>query len=339
MKKVITAIVILLAVIGIGLGGFMYYRNSKTVLNNESAVGNTSGNLINGGLFCEYDGKIYFANPNDSNRLYVMNSDCTNIKKLNEDSVASLNVCGNYIYYVKNNFNSSTIGMVFRGQLFGLYRCNLDGSNQCILYNDRSGSAALSGNTVYYQHYDDKTALTFYKVGIDGKKETKLSDTPYLPASVSGGKLYFSDPENKHNILTMDTKTNSLSVFYDCNSYLATMVNGYAYYIDLSKNYSLVRLNSSNKTLELLYAPESGKVINYNVYGNKLFFQVEGGDYAGLYRMNTDGTQVEYVAVGEISGIHCTERYTFFSYYTDQTSLYRVPTVSPITSVEEVTIQ
>lgn len=109
----------------------------------------------------------------------------------------------------------------------------------------------------------------------------------------------------------MDSKSNKISDYYDCNSYLATMVNGYAYYIDLSKNYSLVRLNSSNKTLELLYAPESGKIINYNVYGNKLFFHVEGGDKPGLYRMNIDGTQVEYVAVGEISGIHCTQRYTF----------------------------
>ncbi len=117
------------------------------------------------------------------------------------------------------------------------------------------------------------------------------------------------------------------------------MVGGYAYYIDLSKNYSLVRYNTSNQTLELLYAPESGKIINYNVYGNKVFFQVEGGDKAGLYRMNIDGTQVEYVAVGEISGIHCTEHYTFFSYYTDQSSLYRVPTMGSITTIEEVTIQ
>ena len=172
MKKVITTIIIILAIAGICFGGFMYYRNNQTAMNNESAVGNTSGNLINGGLFCEYDGKIYFANPNDKNKLYVMDSDCSNIKKLSEDSVASINVCGKYIYYVKNNFNSSTIGMVFRGQLFGLYRCDLDGSNAKILYNDRSGTAALCGNTVYYQHYDDETALTFYKVGIDGKNES-----------------------------------------------------------------------------------------------------------------------------------------------------------------------
>jgi hypothetical protein len=128
----------------------------------------------------------------------------------------------------------------------------------------------------------------------------------------------------------MDTKTCQIVNYYDSNSYLTLIDNNYAYYIDLDKQYSLVRLNMSNKTLELLYAPENGKVINYNVYGNKIFFHVEGGDNAGLYRMNVDGTQLEYVAVGEISGIHCTSRYTFFSYYEDQSTLYRIPTTALI---------
>ena len=73
MKKIITTIIIILIAGCIGAGGFIYYRNNKTTLNNENAVGNTSGNLINGGLFCEYDNKIYFANPNDYNKLYVIN--------------------------------------------------------------------------------------------------------------------------------------------------------------------------------------------------------------------------------------------------------------------------
>ena len=179
MKKTITIIIVVLVIAAAGVGGFFYFKKNQTVHNNDNAIGNTAGNLINGGLFCEYNDKIYFANPDDYNKLYVMNSDCTNISKINDDSVAYLNVCGNYIYYVKNNFNKSTIGMVFRGQLFGLYRCDLDGSHSKILYNDRSGAASLSGNTVFYQHYDDTTALTFYKVDIDGKNNSIISDTPY----------------------------------------------------------------------------------------------------------------------------------------------------------------
>ena len=46
----------------------------------EDTIGNTAGNLNNGGLFCEYDGKVYFSNAYDSGTLYVMNPDETGVK-------------------------------------------------------------------------------------------------------------------------------------------------------------------------------------------------------------------------------------------------------------------
>ncbi|MDD3239967.1 MAG: DUF5050 domain-containing protein, partial [Lachnospira sp.] len=112
----------------------------------------------------------------------------------------------------------------------------------------------------------------------------------------------------------------------------------YIYYIDVAKGYALVRLNSATKTIEQLYA-DNGKVVNYNLYGNKIFFQTESGDNTGLYRMNIDGTQLEYIASGNLTNIHCTSQYTFFQYYENQGILYRVPTTGPITKVEEITIK
>ncbi|MFQ9402402.1 MAG: DUF5050 domain-containing protein [Eubacterium sp.] len=34
----------------------------------------------------------------------------------------------------------------------------------------------------------------------------QISDTPYSPACVHNGTIYFSDPVGKHNILSYDTK-------------------------------------------------------------------------------------------------------------------------------------
>lgn len=341
MKKAITIGVI--SVIGIALAVLIFFSVKKNGIdyNNDNAVGNTAGNLSNGGLFCEYNDKIYFANPYDYNKLYVMNSDCTNATKLNNDSVASINVCGSYIYYVRNNFKQETIGSVFRGQFFGIYRCDLEGESAKALYDALSGVIALCGNDLYYQRYSDTTPLAFHKVDIAGKKDTKISDTPYSPACVQNQTIYFSDPEGKHNVLSYDTKSGRTSVVYDCNSYLADVENGYVYYIDLSKNYSLVRYNLSSRTLEQLYAgSKNGKVINFNVYGNKIFFQLEGdSSVTGLYRMNIDGTQTEAIAAGNITNIHCTSKYTFFQYYENQGVLYRVSTSAPDTSVEQITIK
>ena len=174
-----------------------------------------------------------------------------------------------------------------------------------------------------------------------GNTDTKISDTPYSPACVQNQTIYFSDPEGKHNVLSYDTKSGRTSVVYDCNSYLADVENGYIYYIDLSKNYSLVRYNLSNKTLEQLYAgTKDSKVINFNVYGNKIFFQLEGDSAeTGLYRMNINGTQIDPIAIGNVTNIHCTSRYTFFQYYEDQGVLYRVSTSGADTSVEQITIK
>ena len=57
------------------------------------------------------------------------------------------------------------------------------------------------------------------------------------------------------------------------------------------------------------------------------------------YRMNIDGTQIETIAIGNITNIHCTSKYTFFQYYEDQGVLYRVSTSGADTSVEQITIK
>ena len=338
MKKIIIIISVIVALVGISSGVFFYIRSNRTVYNAETATGNTAGNLNNGGSFSEYNGKIYFANPYDSNKLYVMNSDCTDAKKLNDDMVASINVCGKYIYYTKNNFTDDVIGQLFHGQFFGIYRCDLNGKHKKALYEDLSGIISLCGNTIYYQHHDNNTALSLYKVKIDGTGETKLYDTAYSPASVQNGRIYFSNITNKNNISYLETSNDSIINYYNANSYLVTALNGYIYYLDLDKKYSLVRLNTSTGTLELLYDTEGGKVINYNVYGNKIFFQVEKGDETGLYRMNVDGTQIERISTGNITNIQCTSQYTFFQYYDEPNVLYRVPTSGVISRVEQIKI-
>ena len=59
MKKTITIIIVVLVIAAAGVGGFFILRRTRLVHNNDNAIGNTAGNLINGGLFCEYNDKIY----------------------------------------------------------------------------------------------------------------------------------------------------------------------------------------------------------------------------------------------------------------------------------------
>jgi hypothetical protein len=329
--------VVLAAVIGIA--AYFIYQSSKFVANDKYATGNTTGNLNNGGKFCEYEGNIYFSNPYDLGRLYVMDADCTNAKILSTNTASSINVCGKYIYYVKNNFSKDAIERGDRTKLFGVIRMDLNGGNELDLYKDKAGIASLCGNSIYYQQYTDDTNATMYTVTNTNSDSKQISTTVYSPACVYNGRIYYADASKRNNVYSYDTTTEKTTMVSDVSAYLVDLDGNYMYYLDLSKKYTLVRMNMQTKTIEQIYAPADGKIINYNRYGTKIFMIVEDGTNPGLYRCNLDGTNVEYIASGRISSVSCTSQYAFFQYYEDSETLYRVPTLGNITSVEEISIK
>ena len=67
MKERRAKIIVLsiLAVILVAAGVYIYSYVNRFVYNDPNLAGNTAGNTNNGGLFCEYNGYIYFSNPYD----------------------------------------------------------------------------------------------------------------------------------------------------------------------------------------------------------------------------------------------------------------------------------
>ena len=80
--KIILAVFVVLAVV-ISIAGTKYLN--RTQYNDSYVNGNTTGNLYNDGLFCESNGTVFFANPDDNNYLYSMDLSGGNLKKLSED--------------------------------------------------------------------------------------------------------------------------------------------------------------------------------------------------------------------------------------------------------------
>mgnify|MGYP000803329575 FL=1 len=73
MKERRAKIIVLsiLAVILVAAGVYIYSYINRFVYNDPNLAGNTAGNINNGGLFCEYNGYIYFSNPYDDGALYL----------------------------------------------------------------------------------------------------------------------------------------------------------------------------------------------------------------------------------------------------------------------------
>ena len=100
MKRKVITILSILCIAALCIGTAIAISAShKIKLNPDYVVGNTAGNLYNGGTFCEDDEYVYFSNAYDNGALYRMRPDESDMKKLVSTQVSSINSGGDYLYY------------------------------------------------------------------------------------------------------------------------------------------------------------------------------------------------------------------------------------------------
>lgn len=121
--------------------------NCATVVNNIisqniNTIGNTSGNLCNYGYYAAQGNWIYYRNFNDNDKLYKMKLDGTNNIKLCNDRAYSINVVGDFIYYLTSVENSNSY----------IKKIKIDGSNESIMMSSSNPITFLNvcGDNIYY---------------------------------------------------------------------------------------------------------------------------------------------------------------------------------------------
>lgn len=318
-KNVLIASIIILIIAATAF--LFYYFNKVSFYKDESTTGNTSCNLLNGGLFCEADDTIYFANPYDENTLYTMNTDLGNIRKISGDNVSYLNVAGKYIFYTKRNDKKEWDSDTFLAlSATGLYRMTTKGGNISKLYDDPTQVACLYGNNVYYQHYNKEKGLLLYSAKIDGSSDDMLLEEPCAPYAVDNDTIYYTGTEGDHDIHSVKTDGSGKQTLFSGNFTGLSKQGDYLYFLDMNDNYALKRILVSGGTIEPLI---SDHVATYNVSpdGNKLYCQIDDGTYNGLYVYDINNSSLDLLASGNFNYLHLTSDYLFYEEY-DQSKLY-----------------
>ena len=337
-KKKIIIISVIAVLIALGIGLIVYNSiSSRLRYNKDGDVGNTTGNLYNGGYFCEYKGYVYFSNKADSDSLYRMKSDGTKLEKLHSDRVSYIQVINDYIYYVRMNETSAEV--VLRGQPYGIFRLEIGDNKAEQIYNGVVLSMRMLGNYLYFQSYIEKNEdkLQLKKIKIDGTGLETISDEDYEPICVNGEDIYFIEVKDSHNLMRMDTTDDRIVTAAEGNYYMPTFINGFMYFIDLEAGMKLTRVNLSTDEYVVL---DEGKCINYNVSeeNNVIYYQLENEDGHKLCRMALDGENKVVVTEGDCKNIHITKNYTYFYKITgisvDDVTLYRAKTNG--SSIQEV---
>lgn len=308
MKKVIWIIVIVLVLGGISIAG---YLSERVVWNEEGVLGNSGGNILNGGDFCEYGGKIYFSNYMDEGTLYVMDEDLSNAKKIKNDIVSHINAAGNYIIYARRNNKRSNLNSIFIFDNMGVYRTTLHGKKTHQLFGDYTGMVLLYGNYVYYQHYTDKELLTLYQVKLDDKEEKQLSRESVMPTAIRDGVLYYNGIESDHYIHAIDLSTGSDRVIYEGNCGSCIESNGYLYFLDLDNGTGISRIRTDGSDYEQIVR-DMCSTYNLSTDGSILYYQIDGSDDNRLCQMSLSSGNERVIQRGDYNSIHVTEHYVFF---------------------------
>ncbi len=317
MKKILSRVIPILVILLI-IGGICGYKYYFRILYNDSYVnGNTAGNLYNSGLFCESNGEVFFANPADNNTLYVMDSDGSNVKKLCNETVAYINADDHYIYYVRASGGANSEFAFLRLNTNSLCRMRRDGKGGSTILDDQPILyASLSGNYIYYLHYDETDATTLYKIKLDGENKKKVNDSPYFTCSTNGQYIYYNGINEDHNVYIFDTTSDTQSLLYEGNCWMPTVIDGsILYFMDCDSNYKLAKVDLT--TGEKVHLSED-RIDCYNVYGDYVYFQRNSTDEPAFCRMRTDGSEYEVIRTGVYHEINVTSNYVYFKdYYTD----------------------
>ena len=290
--------------------------------NDITTVGNTPGNLNNGGLFCEYDGTVYFANGYDGGALYSMNPDETKVKRISNVSVESINVDKKRIYYVLSG-DSSGSGLGYIRKATGMYSIKKNGTKMISYTQDPVGIAALCGNNLYYQHYMKNVGTVLDCVSIKKKNNHTVVKAMVSPASVSNGKIFYGNTDGDMYLYSLDTSTESSSIIYPHNMYNPVIYNGDIYYMDLETKYQLHRyIPSTGDDIVITY----DRVDNFNVYNGMVYYQKDSSaSDTGIYRTTIEGGDSELVYSGVYKDINCTSNYVYFHPYDSLSPVYHAP--------------
>ena len=324
-------IIVCSVLLGLIIIVFLFSFGSSVKELPADTIGNTAGNLNNGGLFCEYNGKVYFSNAYDFGTLYVMNSDETDVKKLNDSVVKYINASDSYlVYYQEGVHTDDDLSSIV--QNYGIFRTDLKGKNADCIDDSICTGLVLAGNHIYYQHYDNEKYTSLYKSDLSGKNRQEIEDAIINPHCVSNGTIYFNGTDGDHYLYGLNTGTDSIATIWSGNVWNPVVSGSYVYYMDLSNHYGLSRYSLINNEVEIL---TNDRVDFFNLAGNMIYYQTAGKDNQALKRMHLDGSNNEVVHAGIHTNINITSRYVYFNEFSLDTPIYHTPVNGGYVSIFE----
>jgi len=222
--------------------------------------GNSTGNIINGGNVAWSGDWIFYNNGRDRGRLYKIRYDGTGREKLSDDRAESINVVGDWIFYIlvdpaglqqlykirtdgtdrqqiagiNRVSRISVVGdwIYFTGRDTGIQKIRTDGTERTTILNDGAFYKNVVGDWIYFSNWIDGFAI--YKIRTDGTEKTKLNDDASSRINVVGDWIfYLNSVDGGHGGLVYKIRTDGTqrTRLSDVHCVEINVADGWIYYL------------------------------------------------------------------------------------------------------------
>lgn len=286
--------------------GLITYFSGKNY--DDTYIGNTHSNIANGGLavYTE-DGTTYFI----SEKLFRLDPDGT-CTRLTDYKVTGLVLSEGYLYFI-NHEDSQKI-----------YRMNLDTLEAEVVSDIPGTSINVVGSTLYY--------ASLYGPDYTGIYRVDLSAAEFQPELISAdwadcllyynSRLYFVNAADIKKVYSIALDGSDRRVSVGRGTGRITFYEGWMYYCGVYGIYKCKPDGSSRVQLSEMRA----SVIN--VFDGHIYycFLSSGSTEANqeLYRMTTDGKELEMITKDSASALCIAGDYMYFENVYKEYGLYRI---------------
>ena len=297
IRKYIIPIIAIFVILLIVIAEMVTHCFSNLINTN---VGNTDGNIANGGYSVEKGKYIYYAAPSeDMNKVNI-----NRIEKGKKDEIVifqgdydvrSLNIKNNKIYFVNITNENLSHGDTLNNKIYSM---NLDGTDAKVINDNEFSNEYLEiyvvGNKIYYVGTDNNVYSMDLK---GGNRQLEVESQTGFLAVNSKYILYNKAKENSDTYVTY-IKSLGKNDERELNGQLINFANfyeNYVYYID--ENYKISKVSVNGGETQKIY---DGTAYNMNAYDGNIYYlnyrDESNEDYTVcIYKISVDGGEPKKV--------------------------------------------
>ena len=250
--------------------------------NDYYSIGNSSGNLVNHSIVAYSQNWIYYRNTQDSNRLYkaMLNGDYKT--KISDDSVVSLNVVGNTLYYINEKDNK-------------IYSLKTDGSGRTLIVNEAAENLIATSQYIFYKSKTDKKV---YRLNVNGKDKKDIILYPVDRFILVKGTIYYSNANDNNKFYRIDINGQNKEILTADSVLSFAYEKDFIYYVSKTDN-CIYSFNTKTKAIaKVLDTKTEGGALTINVKDNVIYYSSKSDGQ--LYKVNIDGTNKKAIGTEKL---------------------------------------